>query len=156
MTKSYSHTALPAFYTVACCLLPVVWVNSGVACYITVGIAATSPRWGEGPSVDLPVTVAVAALGCYVITGGRGVPSIARIRHNMIQKTKSKTAKTSGIIFKTGPKIWFCQQNWERNAGWLRRWWADSFSEKVQTSKSLRWNGWWWGGGWRKRREGEG
>jgi hypothetical protein len=27
---------------------------------------------GEGPSVDLPVTVAAAALGYYVIAGGRG------------------------------------------------------------------------------------
>jgi hypothetical protein len=27
---------------------------------------------GDGPSVDLPVTVAAAVLGCYVIAGGRG------------------------------------------------------------------------------------
>jgi hypothetical protein len=26
----------------------------------------------EGPRVDLPVTVAAAALGCYVIAGGKG------------------------------------------------------------------------------------
>jgi hypothetical protein len=67
-----SHTAPPASYTDAYCLLPVVWVNSGVAFYVTVGSAAMSPRWGEGWSVDLPVTIAAAALGCYVIAGGRG------------------------------------------------------------------------------------
>jgi hypothetical protein len=61
-----SPTAPPAFYTVACCLLPVACVNSGVACYVTVGSAGVG-GWG----VDLPVTVAAAALFCYVIAGGR-------------------------------------------------------------------------------------
>jgi hypothetical protein len=81
LCRSWSHTNFTYCSTgflyrcllpIACCLLSVVWVNSGVACYVTVGSAAMSPRWGEGWSVDLPVTVAAAALGCYVIAGGRG------------------------------------------------------------------------------------
>jgi hypothetical protein len=74
------HAAPSAFHTDACCRFPVVWVNSGVACSFTVGIAAMSPRWGEGWSVDFPVTVAAAALVMSLLAG-EGMPCIARIRH---------------------------------------------------------------------------
>jgi hypothetical protein len=74
---------------VACCLLPVARVNSGVACYVIVGSGATSPRWrgGEGRSVDLPVTVAAAALVTSPLVG-EGMPCIAQIRHNIFSPLK--------------------------------------------------------------------
>jgi hypothetical protein len=65
------NTAPPAFNIVAC-------VNSGVACYVTVGSAGVG-GWG----VDLPVTVAAAALVTLPLVG-EGVPCIARIRHSIV------------------------------------------------------------------------
>jgi hypothetical protein len=66
-----SHTAPPAFYTVAYCLLSVAWVNSGVACYVTVGSAAMSPRWRGGAECWL-AHYRSSGSSCYVTAGGGG------------------------------------------------------------------------------------
>jgi hypothetical protein len=62
-----------------CSLLP--HVTSIVPCYVTVGRAATSPRW-RGRSVDWPVIVAAAVLVMSLLVG-EGVSCIAQIHHSI-------------------------------------------------------------------------
>jgi hypothetical protein len=62
------HAAPPAFYTVAYCLLSESTALSRVTLQWE---ALPRHRGGGGWKVDLSVTVAAAALGCYVIAGGR-------------------------------------------------------------------------------------